>query len=91
VPPQGLQWLIILGLGITAQLGQYFMTKSLHLEKANIVAIVKYTGILYSLVFGFLIFQETYTWQSFLGIVMILSGIAFNLLLPAKPGDGQRV
>lgn len=80
--PIGMDWLIILGMGVTAQLGQYFMTMSLHMEKANIVASIKYTGVIYSLVYGYFLFAETYNWQSLLGIILVVSGIAFNLFLP---------
>ena len=84
VTPQGWDWVVIAAMGLTAQLGQYFMTMSLHNEKASIVASVKYTGVLYGLLFGFLIFGETYTWQSFIGILLVFSGVAFNLLTGKK-------
>ena len=84
VPPAGYDWLIILGMGITAQLGQLFMTKSLHLEKANIVISMHYTGIIYGLLFGYFLFGEVYSWQSLCGILLVLTGIAFNIFLPQK-------
>lgn len=84
VAPVGWEWLALLGTGVMAQMGQLFMTMSLHLEKANIVASVKYLGILYGLIYGYWLFDESYSWGSLAGIVLILSGIGFNILLPSK-------
>mgnify|MGYP002628673257 CR=1 FL=1 len=79
VSPVGWEWAIILLLGIFTQIGQVFMTTALQLEKANIVASLKYLGSLYALAYGYFLFDETYDWISLVGILLILSGVLLNV------------
>ena len=79
VSPVGWEWAIILLLGIFTQIGQVFMTLALQLEKANIVASLKYLGSLYALAYGYFLFDETYDWISLVGILLILSGVLLNV------------
>jgi drug/metabolite transporter (DMT)-like permease len=81
--PVGIDWWVILATGVFAQLGQLFMTLSLHLEKANIVASMKYVGILYGLVYGYFFFDETYNWGSLGGILLILFAVGMNVFWPS--------
>lgn len=82
--PVGYEWWVILATGVFAQLGQMFMTLSLHLEKANIVATLHYTGILYGLVYGFFFFDERLNWGSLAGILLILTGVLMNVFFPGR-------
>jgi drug/metabolite transporter (DMT)-like permease len=80
VTPHGWDWLWLLVTGISAQLGQVFMTKSLVAEKANIVSSVHYLGVIYSILFGVLLFGETYSWMAYVGIALVTVGVLGNLL-----------
>ncbi|MGB1318962.1 MAG: DMT family transporter, partial [Flavobacteriales bacterium] len=79
VTPIGWDWALILLLGVFTQIGQVFMTKALQAEKANIVASLKYLGSVYALLFGYFIFDETYSLVSVAGIVLILLGVLLNV------------
>lgn len=79
VQPEGIDWLFLLMIGILTQTAQYFMTKSYQLEEVSKVSIVNYSGILYALIFGFLIFGETYAWMSFVGMGLVVLGIILNI------------
>jgi drug/metabolite transporter (DMT)-like permease len=76
--PTGNDWTFLLFTGIFTQLGQTFMTMALQQEKASGIVNLQYTGVIFSLVFGFFIFNERYPWLSFGGMVLIIMGIIFN-------------
>lgn len=78
--PQGWDWLYLLATGVFAQLGQVFMTKALHYEKANIVGSMIYLGILFAIPYGIFLFHETYSVYSLTGIFLIFAGVGLNVL-----------
>ena len=78
--PEGIDWLMIVLMGIFTQIGQVYMTKALHADKATIITSMKYTGIFYALAFDFFIFGVEYPWGMFVGIALVLSGVLLNVL-----------
>ncbi|MEQ9301823.1 MAG: DMT family transporter [Cyclobacteriaceae bacterium] len=80
VHPQGLDWIVLISIGILTQIAQYFMTRSYQNEEVNRVAIVNYTGLIYSLGFGFIIFGETFNLMTYLGMALVLAGVILNLV-----------
>jgi len=79
VTPVGLDWVYLLLIGICTQVAQYFMTRSLQIEAIAKVSILNYTGIIYSLGFGFFIFGEQYNLFTYLGMALVLSGVVLNV------------
>jgi len=77
--PIGWEWPLLLGTGVFAQLGQVFMTKALHYEKANIVGSMIYLGILFAIPYGIFFFHETYSIFSLTGIFLIFAGVGLNV------------
>lgn len=80
VTPVGWEWAWLLATGVFAQLGQVFMTQSLVAEKANVVSSIHYFGIVYSIAFSYLLFDETYKWPVFIGIGLVTLGVLGNLV-----------
>lgn len=80
VRPEGADWLMILAMGVFTQFGQIYLTKSLHAEKANTVASLKYTGIFYALGFDFFLFGLSYGWMTFMGMALVLAGVVLNVV-----------
>lgn len=78
--PEGIDWLVIVAMGVFTQIGQVYMTKALHAAKANVVTSMKYTGIFYALAFDFFIFGVTYNWATIAGIALVLFGVVLNVL-----------
>lgn len=76
--PIGIDWLYLLGIGILTQLGQINLTLALQEEKLADVSILNYLGVLYALVFGMVLFGETYDRWTLLGIVFIIGGVLLN-------------
>lgn len=56
--PQGWEWLLLLGVGVSTHLGQVFLTRGLMLEPAGRATAVGYLQILFAAVWGLLIFGE---------------------------------
>ena len=74
-------WLWIVVMGVFAQLGQIFMTLSLHLEKANVVSSMSYMGMIFGLIFGYVLFGETYGIWAAAGIFLVLLGVLMNVFV----------
>ncbi|WP_312139609.1 DMT family transporter [Sphingobacterium sp.] len=77
--PQGWDWAVLLLIGIFTQIAQYYMTLSY--QRANLakVASLNYLGVVYALVFGYFLFQETFSEYALLGIVVILTAVILNI------------
>ena len=54
-------------VGIFSQMGQIYLTSALQKEKAASVAIINYTGLVYALSIGFIVFGESQTLESLAG------------------------
>jgi len=69
--------LLLLGIGICATSAQIAMTRAYRLGNTLVVANLQYTGIVFSSVWGVLVFGDVFSWHSWAGIGIILaSGIA---------------
>jgi drug/metabolite transporter (DMT)-like permease len=79
INPQGWDWLIIIGVGVATQIAQYYMTRSYQMEELSTVAILKYVGIIYAIVFGIILFDESIPVQSYMGIALLFLGMYLNI------------
>lgn len=79
VHPVGIDWLILLGVGVFTQLAQYFMTMAYQNARLSKIASLNYIGIIYALGFGFIFFDETFNLLTYLGMAMVLSGVILNI------------
>lgn len=84
VQPQGWEWLYLLLMGITTQLGQYFMTLSYQIAAVSRVAIVNYTEVLFAIALGFVLFGENFNLLTYAGMALVVSGVVLNLGLKAR-------
>lgn len=82
--PKGIEWGLLLLIGIFTQLAQIFMTKAFHFTEASKVTPIKYFGAIYAVLIGFFIFNESLSFYVSIGIVLILSGVLLNTLLVKK-------
>ncbi len=71
-------WLCLLLLGVITQLAQLLMTRAYQLEQATKVAPLNYTGVLYALLFDYLLFGQGVSWRMGLGTAMVLLGVYLN-------------
>ena len=70
-------------MGVLTQIAQINMTKALQLVEANEITGFKYLGVVFALGFDFFLFGYSYEWPVLIGIVLVISGVLFNLLLKA--------
>ena len=82
--PQGLDWILLLLMGVFTQIAQVYMTKAWQSEAANKIASLKYVGIFFALGWDFLLFDITHGWATFAGIALVLSGVVLNVLFKTK-------
>ena len=85
VQPVGMDWFNLLMVGITTQIAQFFMTKSYQNSEISKVSILNYLGLLFSLMFGYFLFDETFNLMTYLGMGMVLLGVILNVVLKKKP------
>ncbi|MEL6561233.1 MAG: DMT family transporter [Bacteroidota bacterium] len=80
VMPVGIDWLVLIGIGSLTQVAQFYMTKAYQAEAVAKVSIVNYTSIVYSLSFGFILFDESFGLLTYLGMALVLSGVILSVI-----------
>jgi len=85
VSPVGMDWLILIFIGLAAQTAQYFMTRSYQSEELSKVVSLKYVGIVYALLFGYFLFGETFSIASHVGMAVVIAGVIMNLWYKRDP------
>ena len=55
------------------------MTKAYQAEELSKIASLKYTGLFYALIFGWVIFGESFNFMSYLGMAVVLVGVSLNI------------
>ena len=84
VTPQGWDWLIIIFVGVSTQFAQYFMTRAFQHEELARISSLRYLGIIYALFFGYVLFDESFTIFSYLGMALVLLGVFLNIRFRMK-------
>lgn len=74
IMPNPTDWIFILGIGITASLGQVYMTKAYGVTRAGIVGATGYSVIIFSLIIGLILGDDLPSMIGFLGISFIVFG-----------------
>lgn len=79
--PNGIQYLYILLLGLSALFGQYFVTRAYGADKAGIVAAIGYANIVFSVFIGMLLGDAFPDAMSLSGILCIIcSGVIVSIV-----------
>lgn len=79
VQPHGMDWFILLMVGVLTQIAQYFMTRSFQTEEISKVASLRYLGIVYALIFGFFLFDEKFNVMVYAGMGLTILGVVLNI------------
>lgn len=79
ITPNLFELTMLLGIGVVTQIAQYFLTKAYQADDLSKISSVQYIGIIFALFFGFVLFGETYSLNSGIGIVLILLGVVLNV------------
>lgn len=78
--PEGWDWFYLFLVGVFSQLGQIFLTNALQRERIAGVAIVNYTGLIYAVTIGWLVFGETQGIISLAGMLLVVGGVLLSVL-----------
>ena len=78
--PRGWDWIYLLLVGIFSQLGQIFLTNALQRERIAGVAIINYTGLVYALTIGWVVFGEAQGILSLLGMALVVCGVLLSVM-----------
>ncbi|MDA3886288.1 MAG: DMT family transporter [Candidatus Delongbacteria bacterium] len=74
--PNSEQWMMLLGVGLTASIGQIGLTHAYRYAKASEVSIYTYTGIIFSALIGYFLWDEISDITSIIGgLIIILSAV----------------
>ncbi|MGZ8291919.1 MAG: DMT family transporter [Telluria sp.] len=81
---------LLLAVGVSATMAQMAMTRAYRVGKVLVVANLQYTGIIFSSLWGMLLWGDVFGWHVWLGMTVILvSGVAAtfynNRSAPASP------
>lgn len=83
-PPSLSDWGLLIALGIVTFLGQWYLTLGIQRDSISNVSPLIYVGAIFSLSFGFFIFDEKMPALSLLGILVILVCLALAQTLKSK-------
>jgi drug/metabolite transporter (DMT)-like permease len=72
--PTPIEWLLLVGIGITTQLGQVFLTMGLAIERAGRATAIGYVQIVFAVMWQLLIFGQQPGLGTLLGAGLIIAG-----------------
>ena len=84
VMPKGIDWVILIAIGVLTQIAQYFMTKSYQTEELSKVANLNFIGVIYALGFGYVFFQESFNFMTYIGMTLVIAGVVLNIAFKSK-------
>lgn len=85
VMPQPIDWLLLVAIGVTTQVGQVFLTKGLAIERAGRATTVGYLQVAFAMIWQLVVFGVAPTGWTIAGASLILGGT----LLVARVTAGQ--
>ncbi len=78
--PEGLEWMYVSAVGVSATISQLLMTKAYELTKAGIVGTISYTNIVFAVIIGVMLGDPIPDFWTVLGILLvIMSGLLVAL------------
>ena len=81
--PQGIEWLILLIIGVFTQIAQVCMTRAFLSTNTAVVAPFQYIGAIYALLSGWFVFNEKLELASIIGVCLVVFGVIFGTVFRA--------
>lgn len=76
--PQGIDWLVLIAIGVLTQIAQYYMTLAYQMETAAKVMIFNYIGLVWGVIFGWILFGEKLSKEQLLGVFVVFLCLSGN-------------
>ncbi|MFL6468976.1 MAG: DMT family transporter [Pyrinomonadaceae bacterium] len=89
--PSGWDWFYLILIGAFSQLGQIFLTNALQKERVAGVAIINYTGLIYGLLAGSLIFGEAQGTESLAGMLLVVFGVLLSVVYSNRKQEIEKI
>lgn len=77
--PSWFELMILIGVGVVTQFAQYFLTKAYQSDTLSKISSIQYLGIVFALAAGYWIFDESYDFNSAIGIIIIVLSVFMNV------------
>ncbi len=77
--PLGVEWLLLLSLGVFGYFGQLFMTKAFQSQATNKIVSLKYIEVIFTMIAGVFWFSDTYPILSLVGTLLVITGLILNI------------
>ncbi|WP_438825586.1 DMT family transporter [Polaribacter sp. P097] len=77
--PTTIELLLFLSTGVLGYIGQLYMTKAFQAQETNLIAPIKYLEVVITIIIGAFWFGEVYNLWTILGILLIVSGLIYNI------------
>jgi len=87
--PHGVEWLFLAGVGVSAQLGQLWLTRGLSLETASRATALSYLQVVFAALWGALFFGELPGAYTLAGAGLIAAGMGVGARAAALRGRAQ--
>lgn len=78
--PVGVEWLLLLSLGVFGYFGQLFMTKAFQSQATNKIVSLKYVEVVFTMIAGVFWFTDVYPFLSILGTLLVITGLILNVV-----------
>jgi drug/metabolite transporter (DMT)-like permease len=89
--PVGRDWVYLFLVGVFAQLGQIFLTNALQKERVASVAIINYTGLIYALLAGSILFSEQQTAVALAGMLLVVFGVLLSVVYSNRKREIEKI
>lgn len=84
IAPTFEEWVMLISVGIITHFAQLLLTTAYQHDNVAKVSNIYYLGIVFAFAFGYLFFGELISYQSGIGLALVLAGILLNLLFKPK-------
>ncbi len=84
LPLELIDWFLLLSIGLITHFAQYFLTKAYQSDEVSRVSYFYYLGIVFAILFGVVFFDESYSYNTIYGLLIIVLGIILNVLYTAR-------
>jgi S-adenosylmethionine uptake transporter len=71
--PDAAGWILMLGLGLVATVGQFLLYEGFRYSPASALAPIEYTGLIWAFIYGYLIWAEIPALNVFIGALLIVA------------------
>ncbi len=90
IPPRGIEWILLLGMGLLGFSAQYLMTRALQWSETNLITPFKYSEVVATVIAGWWIFGEPQSIGSLMGMGVIVFSLLGNVWVKTWKRSGQK-